>query len=84
MSDRGTKGYTGSQKRLLTFEELCEALQLSRNTILNYIKKGLIKNYVRPNRKIFRFDLEEVLEDLKRNTYIPKSWLDKVEEDPLE
>lgn len=50
---------------MLTVKELCEYLKMHRNTIYRLIKKGL------PNINAtgqFRFNLDEVLEWMKKNS----------------
>ena len=56
---------TTSTRKLVDAGELAEALSISRRTVWTMVSRGAIRPY-RLTAAAFRFDLEEVLQDLRQ------------------
>ena len=49
----------GEHKDLLTVKDACEILQISRTTLVNYLKNGELKGVKLGKKRVWRRDLEE-------------------------
>ena len=56
-----------NELQTLTLEQVCDILQVSRNTLLKYIKLGHIKAYRLPSKE-WRFKANDIDNFLKKET----------------
>ena len=56
-----------NELQTLTLEQVCEILQVSRNTLLKYLKLGYIKAYRLPSKE-WRFKANDIDAFLKKET----------------
>jgi excisionase family DNA binding protein len=63
--DLAIKKIEPEKKGLVRIEQVCATLFVTKPTIYNWIKRGIIKPRKIGNRTLF--DMDEILEEIKRN-----------------